>query len=135
MKTRHLTMGVGTTLLTSLLLLGIFEVVVRSYHPQPPIQQKHRPLNLNRGQFTHPGVHLNQTREYSVQVHVNKYGFVDQEWEIPNPESTLLIGDSFVQAAQVELVEGLGRQLEHALHSPMLSIGVPEPVQQRHICC
>jgi hypothetical protein len=99
--------------------------MVRLTKPQPPIQIPTQTNHLNRGQFTKPGIHRNQSHEYSVDVHVNQYGFVDQNWTLPAPSSTLLVGDSFVQAAQVDLSNGLGRQLQTFMQQPVLSIGVP----------
>ena len=125
MRTRHLAIGVGTTILTCLFLFGVLEGMVRMANPQPPIQIPTHKNLFNRGQFTKPGIHRNQSNEYSVQVHVNQYGFVDQNWKLPNPDSTLLVGDSFVQAAQVDLPNGLGRQLQTSMQQPVLSIGVP----------
>jgi hypothetical protein len=87
---------------------------------------------LNRGAFTNPGPHRNVSREFDVEVKVNKNGFVDKEWgaKWSTQKRILLLGDSFVQGAQVELSEGIGRQLELKLNemkydSDVISIGVP----------
>ena len=125
MNTRTVFKGIITTLLTMLILWCVAEIYVRKRHPQPPVNHTISTPSLNRGQFTVPGIHTNHSSEYSVQVHVNQYGFVDHEWNLPEPSGTLLIGDSFVQAAQVELGLGLGRQLQRKLNEPVVSIGVP----------
>ncbi|MGC6508478.1 MAG: hypothetical protein ACON4U_08690 [Myxococcota bacterium] len=76
--------------------------------------------------FTQPGKHQYRTTEFSTVVQVNSNGFVDAEWPQKNKKRTLIIGDSFVQAAQVPLEDGLGRQLMNVLPEyEILSIGVP----------
>ena len=83
----------------------------------------------NRGAFTTPGDHPVRTDEYATVVHVNADGFVDRDWgpRRPGVKRVLVLGDSFVQAAQVPLDAGFGRQLD-ALLGPeveVLSLGVP----------
>ncbi len=84
---------------------------------------------LNRGLFTEPGDHPVHTDEYDALVHVNARGFVDGEWgpRRPGVARVLLLGDSFVQAAQVDLPDGLGRVADRALGPgvEVLSAGVP----------
>ncbi len=116
------------SLLVALLAL---ELGVRLIRPQadPPVETP----DLLRGQFREPGVHHNRSSEFSVQVHVNGDRFVDREWSppIPGVPRVVVIGDSFVEAAQVELEQGFGRVLEDALSQvrgapvQVLSMGVP----------
>ncbi|MCB9745181.1 MAG: hypothetical protein H6740_21510 [Alphaproteobacteria bacterium] len=118
--------------LASLLLsLLAVELGVRLLAPQPPPAPADQPLL--RGQLTTPGDHEVRTPEYAARVHVNAQGFVDREWR-PKRRGVLrvvVIGDSFVQAAQVELEQGFGRQLERAVSARLeqevevLSLGVP----------
>ena len=106
---------------------GLFsaEVLVCTIRPQPPFSTSTEPISLNRGRFTTPGSYQNKTSEFSVDLEVNKHGFVDWEWTLPNPNSTLLIGDSFVQGAQVEMNQSIGRELQSLINKPVYSIGVP----------
>ena len=94
--------------------------------PQPKELEAH---SLNRGRFTRPGIHHNQSSEFSVSVKVNQQGFVDSEWKKENTD-ILVLGDSFVQAAQVQEEEGLGRQMTQFFaqkdqRKNIISIGVP----------
>ena len=109
-------------------VIGLFfgllsaEVWVRYSRPQPPPNMD----DLNRGQFTQEGQYPHRTSEFSVQVRVNSFGFVDREWGPKSKRRTLLIGDSFVQGAQVPLESGLGRVLMSQLpDQEILSLGVP----------
>ena len=107
------------------------ELMVRWFDPQavgaPGVQE------LRRGRFSEPGKHEIRTAEFHVQVHVNTAGFVDREWgpRRPGVSRVLLVGDSFVQAAQVPLEQGLGRVLSTELTDlrgaevEVLSMGVP----------
>ncbi len=112
------------------LALGGIEGGVRVVAPQPVGAAKVPPLL--RGGLTRPGDHPVRTREYATTVHVNPAGFVDRDWTAP-PRRPLVvvIGDSFVQAAQVGLEEGFGRQLETRIRAAGLpdaevrSLGVP----------
>ncbi len=114
-----------------LLALGAVELGVRSWRPQPLVSAEVPPLL--RGQFREPGDHPNRSPEFSVRVHVNRHRFVDREWGEPQPgvPRVVVIGDSFVEAAQVELEQGFGRVLEARLNDhrgapvEVLSLGVP----------
>jgi hypothetical protein len=121
-----------------LLALGAVELGVRVWRPQA-LWMPSGMAPVLRGPFREPGVHPNVSEEFSVQVQVNQHRFVDREW--PSWLSTMgleergplvvVVGDSFVQAAQVELEQGFGRvleeRLEAALEAPVdvLSMGVP----------
>jgi hypothetical protein len=107
------------------------EVGVRVFAPQPVAQAP-----LLRGMLTEPGDHRVQTPEYDVTVHTNSDGFVDGEWgggaEPPRnaPPEIVVIGDSFVQAAQVAPGLGYGAQLQADLaaagvETRVRSMGVP----------
>lgn len=101
-------------------LLGV-EGAVRLVDPAAPAS-----VALLRGELTTPGEHRVRTAEYDVVVPVNAEGFVDRPWGEPRRPLVVVIGDSFVQAAQVRLEEGYGRQLERALgEGEVRSLGVP----------
>jgi len=114
---RRLALALSSTLLC----LAALEGVARLLAPVPvaPPSQK-----LVRGNLTEPGDHPDATPEYSVTVHVNAHGFVDTEWP-DSPPDVLVIGDSFVQAAQVPLNAGFGRELADATGLRVESMGVP----------
>ena len=117
------------TLAGLLAAAGIAEGGVRWLRPQPLGPEPGTEPELVRGQFTRPGDHPLQTAEYAVTVHVNAAGFVDREWlpeKNPAQRRVMLIGDSFVQAAQVPLEAGIGRVLDGALPGAEVeSLGVP----------
>ncbi len=117
-------------LVGSVLALAGVELGVRILAPQPLGAAMVPPLL--RGGLTRPGDHPVRTAEYATTVHVNPAGFVDRDWrDPPRRPLVVLIGDSFVQAAQVGLDEGFGRQLETRLRAAGLpdaevrSLGVP----------
>lgn len=110
-------------LLFSILMVEIgFALIL----PQPKNNTVH---SLNRGRFTKPGIYQNNSAEFSVPVKVNQAGFVDREWK-QGETDILLVGDSFVQAAQVKESDGLGRRMMHHFRKKnqrqtVISIGVP----------
>jgi len=118
-------LAVGALALT----LGALEAAVRALAPEPLTRAR----DARRGAFTRPGLHPVQTPEYRVTVRVNAQGFVDRPWgpKEPGVPRVALLGDSFVQAAQVELDQGLGRRLDRWLDASrghdveVLSLGVP----------
>jgi hypothetical protein len=119
------------TLVATLLAFAAVELGVRLIRPQADASIE--TPKLLRGGFREPGVHPNRSGEFSVQVHVNRERFVDHEWGAPSSTvpRVLVIGDSFVEAAQVELEQGFGRVLQAALTRErgapveVLSLGVP----------
>lgn len=112
-----------------LLALGAIEGGVRALSPQAAGARG----GLLRGPLTTPGEHRVRGPEYDVTVRVNAAGFVDREWPPPapgGPARVVVLGDSFVQAAQVRPGEGFGPRLEAALEAAgrpvdVLSMGVP----------
>lgn len=112
-----------------LLALAALEGGVRVVAPQA----SGAPVGLLRGPFTTPGEHRVRGPGYDVVVRVNAAGFVDREWPAPTPGGPariVVLGDSFVQAAQVRPGEGFGPRLEAALEATgrpvdVLSMGVP----------
>ncbi len=85
---------------------------------------------LLRGPLTAPGDHRVRTDEFDVTVHVNRAGFVDREWSGQVGGEIIVVGDSFVQAAQVAPGESFGARLEAELRAggrdvDVLSMGVP----------
>lgn len=127
----HLHARLLLSLVVTAVCLGLLELGVRLIRPQidAPVETP----ALLRGGFRQPGVHPNRSAEFSVQVHVNQHRFVDREWSAPSPgvPRVVVLGDSFVEAAQVELEQGFGRVLEGALARELgapvevLSMGVP----------
>ncbi len=105
---------------TALCVVGL-EGAARVYAPVP---ETPRQPALLRGGFSQPGDHPNHAPEYSVTVHVNAHGFVDTEWPDTQPD-VVVIGDSFVQAAQVPLNAGYGRKLAQETGLRVESMGVP----------
>lgn len=109
----------------TLVALTLAEVSVRALDPQPA------PAGLLRGMLTEPGDHPVRSEEYDVTVHVNARGFVDDEWvDRAGVPRVVVIGDSFVQAAQVDPGLGYGARLETRLYAEGLeadvrSLGVP----------
>lgn len=109
--------------------LGLVEGGVRLLRPQEASSTTANPLL--RGRLTEPGRHRVTTGEYDVTLHVNRDGFVDHEWGEAKGRRVVLLGDSFVQAAQVEPGEGIGARLDAALDASLgedvevLSMGVP----------
>lgn len=107
-----------------LLALGAVEVGVRWVAPQDAGDRAAG--TLLRGPLTTPGEHRVRTAEYDVTVPVNASGFVDGPWEGGRRPLVAVIGDSFVQAAQVPLDAGFGRRLAQALgEGEVRSLGVP----------
>lgn len=103
--------------------IGLLELGCRHFNPQPPLALTS--TLLNRGRFTNPGVHHNHQQEFSVTLEANSNGFVDYEWGDSQPTDILLIGDSFVQGAQVPMDQSIGRRLHNTLPQNVKSIGVP----------
>lgn len=100
----------------------LIESFCRVLAPQPPLAQQDQ--LLNRGRLTKPGAHRNIQPEFSTLLHVNQHGFVDHEWDSDISPDILLIGDSFVQGAQVEMKESVGRRLIDT-NTTVWSMGVP----------
>jgi hypothetical protein len=119
-----LALAVGGLVVT----LAVLESQARLWVPEP-VGPPLTPPGLNRGAFTVPGDHPLRTPEVNVVVHVNAAGFVDREWgpRVEGVKRVVVVGDSFVQAAQVPLNEGFGRALDQALGegTEVLSVGVP----------
>lgn len=113
-------------LLGTALALALIEVGVRVFAPQADTGD-----GLLRGPLTTPGDHHVTTREYDATVHVNAHGFADPEWPAAGAgRQVVVIGDSFVQAAQVDTGEGFGPRLEAELRATgldvdVLAMGVP----------
>lgn len=103
---------------------------MRAVAPQPLAPPAGDP---RRGAFVEPGDYPVESPEFRATVHVNAAGFVDREWgpKRPGVPRVLVLGDSFVQAAQVDLDAGFGRQVERRTAARLqqevevLSLGVP----------
>jgi len=100
----------------------LVESLCRALAPQPPLAQQE--LLLNRGRLTKPGAHRNIQPEFSTLLTVNQHGFVDHEWDFDVSPDILLIGDSFVQGAQVQMKESVGRRLMDN-ETTVWSMGIP----------
>ena len=116
-------------LFNAVFILSLFflEVFFRLALPQEPFAF---PNNLKRGRFTKEGTYQNKTMEFKATVIVNKEGFVDSPWEDTAKPVVFLVGDSFVQAAQVNLEDGWGRKLQSlfqkdAFDPQIISFGIP----------
>jgi hypothetical protein len=113
-----------------LALVGV-EAAVRVFRPQVLHSVASAPLL--RGRLTQPGSHRVRTAEFDVSVQVNEHGFVDRPWgpRRPGVPRVVVLGDSFVEAAQVTMDQGFGRRLEAAMSArggepvEVLSMGVP----------
>lgn len=109
--------------------LALIEGAVRVWAPQPLGAED--PPPLLRGMLTRPGAQRVSTPEYDLTVQVNAQGFVDHPWGPKRGPRVVVIGDSFVQAAQVPLEDGFGRVLERELRATVAadvevySIGIP----------
>lgn len=103
--------------------LGMTEFGIRVLRPQAPFPSRQN--ILNRGHFTTPGTHRNTQPEFDVEVYVNQQGFVDEDWDLSSSPDILLVGDSFVQGAQVESHERIGAQIAQNSGLTVWSIGVP----------
>lgn len=59
-------------------------------------------------------------KEGAAHIKVNSFGFRDREWTIPKPPGVYriaVIGDSYIEAAQVEREQMFGAQLEQLLNA------------------
>lgn len=100
-----------------LLAEGLARLIPEPEAPTPP---------LLRGELTRPGEHHVRVGGADVTVHVNRDGFADREWGPKAGARVVVIGDSFVQAAQVPQEAGYGRVLDALLPDvEVLSMGVP----------
>jgi hypothetical protein len=75
----------------------------------------------NRGTARIPGVELVYTDEGFSHVRINSAGFRDDEWEVKKPGNTLrvaILGDSYVEALQVEEEERFAEIAQRELNAP-----------------
>jgi len=130
--------SLGRRALLSAVALGLAlagaEGGTRLLRPQTPALPE---TGLLRGAFTTPGAHPVRSEVFTGTVQVNAQGFVDGPWgprqagtSQPGAARVVVIGDSFVQAAQVPLTAGFGRVLARELSEDgapveVLSLGVP----------
>lgn len=114
--------------LSLLITLFIIELFFSFFVPQIIPTSKH---NLKRGRFVETGIYRNHSPEFDVKVIVNDDGFTDYPWTYSSAQPiALLVGDSFVQSAQVNPDDGWGRKLntlftKNDIDMKVLSLGVP----------
>ena len=123
MTVRSVIARIGLVVGGFIVVFTILEVGCRMFAPQPPLSLT-KDL-LNRGRFTQPGTHQNHQSEFATFLEVNSDGFVDYEWATDQPTDILLIGDSFVQGAQVPMTLSIGRILNNTLNQDVKSMGIP----------
>jgi hypothetical protein len=116
--------------------LGVSEVAIRFVAPQQVILKRPdiwRPDTLF-GWVHHPNVHTAiNTGERAVSYRTNSRGFrIGQTERDRSGHHVLLLGDSFMEALQVEYEQSLPGLLEHRL---TLSLGVPVVVDNTGVGC
>jgi len=115
--------GIAVTVVLCVVLASAGEVYLRLAGMFPKQQSVWPSLFIeNVGFVFQPGATVKYTNgvEFWVEDRVNSLGFLDREPAIPKPPGTfrvLLIGDSFVEAAQVPLKEKLQTLLAAGLES------------------
>ncbi|MFH1679345.1 MAG: SGNH/GDSL hydrolase family protein, partial [Candidatus Eisenbacteria bacterium] len=112
MKTlRSLLVGIALVLLGLAAGVLLVETALRVFAPQPLAAVRRDPY---LGWLHKPGARFqNRTDEFSVSIAYNSAGLRDVEHPPEKPEGTLriaFVGDSFLEAAQVELDETLPRR-------------------------
>ncbi|MBU0513296.1 MAG: SGNH/GDSL hydrolase family protein [Proteobacteria bacterium] len=112
-------------LISLILALVAAEVIVRLVLPAPPLLGRFDPL---LGLSLSPGTEGWWRREHTAHVKINSLGHRDVErgWKRdakgnwikpPGTRRILLLGDSFVEALQVDLTKTLGQILERSLRA------------------
>lgn len=109
----------GMALVAVLLALGAGEAGLRLLGVSFPSFYE---LDPYRGRAHRPGAHGWYAREGRADVHINADGMRDRERAVAKPAGTFrvaLLGDSFVQAVQVDLDSTMGAVLERRLSGGM----------------
>ncbi len=74
----------------------------------------------HRGTAFRPGIEWFHSDEGGAHVRINSAGFRDREWEAPKPPGVFriaVLGDSYVDAMQVDVEERFTERIEAALHA------------------
>jgi lysophospholipase L1-like esterase len=105
------------------------EVALRvAGHTVPRFEQR----DDERGTARRPGARFLYTAEGRGHVHINAAGFRDHEWRLEKPAGTIriaILGDSYVEAMQVEEHERFGAVAERLLND---SGALRHPVEVMH---
>ncbi len=107
MKMRKALLGVGFTVVIFTIFLGLCEVVLRTTHLFGARISWSEPDPLLSWRYT-PGSYYWYYKEndHPITGKINRYGFRDKEWSLQKPQNSYriaVLGDSFVEAFQVEL--------------------------------
>jgi hypothetical protein len=101
-------------------MLALIEIGLRIWYPPPNLVKKHVIPDPVLGWRLEPNASVVRKRpEYRVEVNVNSHGWRDVEHSYDKPEGIyriVLLGDSFMEAYQVELEDSMARQLERLAH-------------------
>lgn len=99
------------------------EALIRTTFPQQSYLRDFQPeigfynSPNKEGRFTSP------FKEFDVRVKINSYGFNDKEYQLEKPNDTIriiILGDSFVEATQVDLNNTFHKLLEKSLNTSLL---------------
>jgi len=105
-KIRHLIKNIFFSLFIFLIFLGILEIVLRTTHLFNAKISWSEPDHILGWRFT-PGRKYwsNKENDHPITGRINSYGYRDKEWSLKKPPNTYriaVLGDSFVEAFQVE---------------------------------
>ena len=125
MRPREIAIGIALALTGTVVTLGLIEAGIRLYRrAYPPASQLFLwTRNAEYGWGLEPGserVSYDNYGEFRVGVRINSRGLHDVEHETRKEPGTfriLVLGDSYVEALQVELEQTFGRLLERDLRT------------------
>ncbi len=105
-KIRHLIKNIFFSLFIFFIFLGILEIVLRTTHLFNAKISWSEPDHILGWRFT-PGRKYwsNEENDHPITGKINSYGYRDKEWSLKKPPNTYriaVLGDSFVEAFQVE---------------------------------
>jgi hypothetical protein len=121
MKNNMLALAVGL-----LLALLCTEVLLRVVPPPFMADQLYHDYDKDVGWLLRP-IHGGQTSSACLNItniHVNSLGFRDQEWTKDKPYRIAVLGDSFMQGAQLPEGTPVPQVLESLLGVPVLNSGI-----------
>jgi hypothetical protein len=114
---RSLVLGLIVAGLAAVIAALVLEVGLRVAGPTVPPRTSQR--DDHRGTARIPGAAFLYTSEGRGHVRINAAGFRDDEWRLEKPAGTIriaLLGDSYVEAMQVEEHERFGEVAERLLN-------------------